>query len=153
MSDHVTSSHRLVLPSDANHYGTLYAGALLRMALEAAYAAAFRTVGSSANLVLRRVLSLECYKPAPVGALIEIRGATLHLTRTDQVIGLIGTRLDEQRSSPWMDGLMGFVQVSDSGQVAEFPEDLQMATVSEEWTPLRTRMERLLRLRAKHGEE
>jgi acyl-CoA hydrolase len=36
-----TTAHRLVLPADANHYGTLYAGSLLKYALEAAYAAAY----------------------------------------------------------------------------------------------------------------
>ena len=53
-----TTAHRLVLPADANHYGTLYAGSLLKYALEAAYAAATRSVGSEANLMLRRVLSI-----------------------------------------------------------------------------------------------
>src|ERR1700691_4515397 len=77
----LTLSHRLVLPADANHHGTLYAGSLLRMALEAAYATAYRWVGNDANLLLRRVLSLECYRPVPVGTLVEIRGTVLHLTR------------------------------------------------------------------------
>ena len=34
--NHETTTHRLVLPADANHYGTLYAGSLLKYALEAA---------------------------------------------------------------------------------------------------------------------
>jgi len=152
MSSQVTHSHRLVLPSDANHYGTLYAGSLLRIALEAAYVAAFRTVGDEANLVLRRVLSLECYKPVPVGALIELRGTTLHLTRTYQVVGLIGTRLDEQ-SSPWMDALMGFVQVNGDGHVAEFPDNLTFTAPDDDWLHLRQRMEKVLRIRGKQAED
>jgi hypothetical protein len=39
---------------------TLYAGCLLRLALEAGYATAWQLVGPQANLVLRRVLNLEC---------------------------------------------------------------------------------------------
>jgi acyl-CoA hydrolase len=148
MNDQVTSMHRLVLPCDANHYGTLYAGSLLRIALEAAYVAACRTVGEGANLVLRRVLSLECYRPVPVGSLIEVRGVTLHLTRVYQVVGLIGTRQGELHS-PWMDGLMGFVQVGADGQVAEFPEELAVQHAPDEWNALRRRMEKLLRLRVK----
>ena len=63
----VTHYHRLVLPTDANHHGTLYAGSLLRLALEAGYATGWRHAGTQANLVLRRVLNLECLRPVPVG--------------------------------------------------------------------------------------
>ena len=58
----VTLTHRLILPVDTNHHGTLYAGSLLRIALEAAYNTAFRFIGHEANLLLRRVLTVECYK-------------------------------------------------------------------------------------------
>ena len=89
----ITFTHRLILPVDANHHGTLYAGSLLRIALEAAYAAAFRAIGDDANLLLRRVLNLECYRPVPVGSMVEIRGLPLHLTRAYMIIGMIGSPL------------------------------------------------------------
>jgi acyl-CoA hydrolase len=38
--DDETLTHRLILPRDANHYGTLFAGGLLSLALEAAYSGA-----------------------------------------------------------------------------------------------------------------
>ncbi len=41
----VTLCHWLVLPAEANHHGTLYAGSLLRLALEAGYATAWKHVG------------------------------------------------------------------------------------------------------------
>jgi hypothetical protein len=47
----LTHFHRLILPADANRHGTLYAGTLLRLALEAGYAAAWKHVGTDANLV------------------------------------------------------------------------------------------------------
>ena len=65
-----THHHRLILPADSNHHGTLYAGSLLRLALEAGYATAWRHAGTDANLVLRRVLNLECLRPVPVGTVI-----------------------------------------------------------------------------------
>ena len=71
----LTQFHRLILPADANHHGTLYAGSLLRLALEAGYATAWKHVGTEANLVLRRVLNLECLRPVPVGTVIEIEGS------------------------------------------------------------------------------
>src|SRR5262245_58180024 len=63
----ITHSHKLVLPSDANHHGTLYAGAMLRLVLEAGYATSWKHIGPEANLVLRRVLNMECLRPVPVG--------------------------------------------------------------------------------------
>ena len=46
--------HRLILAADANHHGTLYASTLLRLALEAGYATAWKHLGTETNLVLRR---------------------------------------------------------------------------------------------------
>ena len=146
MTANVTYSHRLILPADANHHGTLYAGSLLRIALEAAYASAHQAVGQGANLLLRRVLCLECYRPVPVGRLIEIQGTALHLTRAYLVVGLIGMPLDEN-SGPWMDSLMGFVQVDEGGQPDAFPTDLAPPEANDQWRELRERMEKLLRLR------
>ncbi len=74
----VTLTHHLVLPRDANHHGTLYAGVLMSLALEAGYATAFRAAGDTANLVLKRVLDLRCYEPVPVGQVVEIRGVEVH---------------------------------------------------------------------------
>src|ERR1700720_4424219 len=76
-----TLTHRLILPADANHHGTLYAGNLLRLSLEAAYATAWKHIGTEANLVLRRVLNMECLRPVPVGTVIESFGAVLHRTQ------------------------------------------------------------------------
>jgi len=147
MNHSVTCTHRLVLPVDTNHHGTLYAGALLRIALEAAYITAHQAVGSGANLLLRRVLSLECYRPVPVGSMIEIRGVPLHMTRAYLVVGLLGVPLANEEG-PWMDGLMGFVQVDSDGQPAPFPSELATPSTAEgEWKELGERMEKLLRVR------
>jgi len=101
----ITLTHRLILPVDTNHHGTLYAGSLVRIALESAYATAFRAIGQDATLLLRRVLSIECYKPVPQGSFVEIRGTILHATRAYLVTGLIGVALPGT-NGPWMDGLL-----------------------------------------------
>ena len=152
MSEDVTLTHRLILPADSNHHGTLYAGSLMRIALEAAYATAFRFIGHDANLLLRRVLTIECYKPVPQGSFVEIRGTILHVTRAYPVTGLIGTGVPGH-DGPWMDGLLGFAQVNDKGRVEEFPKDLVAATPSAEWRKLNERMKKLLRIRGRNGGE
>src|SRR5271167_3488871 len=88
--DAETLTYRLILPRDANHHGTLYAGVLLSLALEAGYATAFRAAGLNANLVLKRVLDLRCYEPVPVGRVVQIRGREIHRARAQIVVALLG---------------------------------------------------------------
>ena len=120
-----TTSHRLVLPADANHYGTLYAGSLLRYALEAAYATACRASGPEANLMLRRVLSIECRRTVPVGSLVEIRAGVLQVRRAYLVVGVVGMPTPGG-TLPWMDGLLGFVQVDEAGLPVPLPQAVEL---------------------------
>jgi len=144
----LTHFHRLVLPADANHHGTLYAGTLLRLALEAGYGTAWKHVGTEANLVLRRVLNLECLRPVPVGTVIEIEGAVLHRRQAYLVTGLIGKPL-QPGEGPWLEALFGFAQVDDAGKVETLPEGAGPAEVpdSDSWRRLDERLHKLLRLR------
>lgn len=143
-----TLTHRLVLPRDANHHGTLYAGSLLSLGLEAAYATAFRAAGLNANLVLKRVLDLRCYEPVRVGQVIQIRGRQIHRGSAQIVVALWGVPLGEN-ANPWMDGVMQFVQVSDSGR----PEPLAMEPdhvdlpLEAPWAGLQERTRKLLHVR------
>jgi acyl-CoA hydrolase len=144
-----TLTHRLVLPRDANHHGTLYAGVLVSLALEAAYATAFRAVGLSANLVLKRVLDLRCFEPVAIGRVIEIRGCEVHRARAHVVVALWGTPMAE-RGGPWMDGLMQFVQVDAEGRPEPFEAEPaeEPSALGEPWLALRRRGLRLLAVRS-----
>ena len=144
-----TLTHRLILPRDSNHHGTLYAGELLALALEAAYAAAFHAAGLSANLVLKRVLDLRCYEPVPIGCVVEIRGCEVHRARAQVVVALWGTPLTD-RATPWMDALMQFVQIDEGGRpepLQDEPSDVP-APLPEPWPGLRDRGLRLLAIRS-----
>jgi acyl-CoA hydrolase len=143
-----TLSHRLILPTDANHHGTLYAGALLRIVLEAGYATAWQHLGKDANVVLRRVLNVECLRPVPVGTVIEIQGLALHRTQTYLIAGLFGAPLCPGQG-PWMEALLGFVQVDADGRPASLPggdRDLVLPE-TEPWQRLQERLRKLLRVR------
>jgi acyl-CoA hydrolase len=144
-----TLTHRLILPRDANHHGTLYAGVLLTLALEAAYAAACRAAGSGAKLVLKRVLDLRCYEPVPIGRVVEIRGCEVHRARAQVVVALWGSPLSD-RSVPWMDALMQFVQVDETGRpepLEDEPSDVP-AALPDPWPALKERGLRLLAIRS-----
>ena len=144
----ITHSHKLVLPSDANHHGTLYAGAMLRLALEAGYATAWKHIGPEANLVLRRVLNMECLRPVPVGVVVEIQGAVIHRTAAYLVCALVGMPWDDEEG-PWMEALFGFAQVTPEGRLTHFPDELPRVSVpaGAAWERLESRMGKLLRLR------
>lgn len=144
-----TLTHRLILPRDANHHGTLYAGSLMSLVLEAGYATAYRAAGLSANLVLKRVLDLRCYEPVPIGHVVEIRGREVYRARAQVVVGLFGSPL-VVRSRPWVDGLMQFVQVDAQGRpepLAAEPDDTLFAQMPTEWVTLRDRARKLLAVR------
>jgi acyl-CoA thioesterase YciA len=144
----LTHFYRLILPTDANHYGTLYAGSLLRLVLEASYCAAWRHVGTEANLVLRRVLNLECVRPVPVGTVIQIDGAILHRTQAYLVVGLLGTPL-QPGQGPWLEALLGFAQVNEAGRPDPLPEGAGPGVIppSDDWQRMGERMQKLLHLR------
>lgn len=140
----ITHSHKLILPSDANHHGTLYAGAMLRFTLEAGYATAWKHIGPEAN----RVLNMECLRPVPVGVVAEIQGAVLHQTAAYLVCGLVGVPL-EAEAGPWVEALLGFAQVDADGRLTHFPTNLPdiRHPGGEIWARLDTRLKKLLRLR------
>jgi len=148
-TDAETLTHRLVLPRDGNHHGTLYAGVLLTWALEAGYATAFRAAGLNTNLVLKRVLDLRCYEPVSIGRVIQIRGREIHRARAQIIIGLWGPPLRDNPASPWMDSVMQFVQVDATGR----PEPLEGEPTDEPlaldapWFGLRERAHKLLSIR------
>jgi acyl-CoA hydrolase len=146
--DAETLTHRLVLPRDANHHGTLYAGTLLALALEAGYATAFRAAGLNANLVLKRVLDLRCYEPVAVGNVVQIRGRQIHRGSAQIVVALWGTPLLDS-ALPWMDAIMQFVQIDPAGRPEPLNEepDGEPIALDSPWLTLRERARKLLRIR------
>ncbi len=147
MSDE-TLTHHLVIPRDTNHHGTLYAGVLMALALEAGYATAFRAAGETANLVLKRVLDLRCHEPVPIGSVIEIRGIEIFRASAQLVVALYGSPL-RRRKTPWMDGLMQFVQVDGKGQPAPLSQEPPESppTLPDPWRALQLRARRLRAIR------
>lgn len=154
LSDVETLTHRLILPRDANHHGTLYAGVLMSLVLEAGYASGYRSMGSAANLVLKRVLDLRCQDPVPIGTVVEIRGREVHRAPAQVVVALVGTplpgRADRPKPRPWVEGLLQFVQVGPDGRPEVLGGD-EPATDADNlpaaWAPLRNRALRLLAIR------
>ena len=148
-----TLTHRLILPREANHHGTLYAGSLVALALEAAYSTGYRAIGTSANLVLKRVVDLRCLEPVPIGEVVQIRGVVLFQRSAQIVVGLYGSPL-RGRDKPWMDALMQFVQIDESGRPKPFERYESIASEIEfqtPWDELANRLTSLLAIRRPHS--
>ncbi|MFM7316359.1 MAG: acyl-CoA thioesterase [bacterium] len=144
-----TLTHRLILPREANHHGTLYAGSLVALALEAAYSTGYRAIGDTANLVLKRVLDLRCLRPVPIGEVVQIRGRVVLVRSAQVVVGLYGSPLRGQHE-PWMDSLMQFVQIDPHGHPLDFepPITETFSNIQEQpWSELRDRTLQLLNIR------
>lgn len=144
-----TLTHRLILPRETNHHGTLYAGSLVALALEAAYSTGYRAIGDSANLVLKRVLDLRCLRPVPIGEVVQIRGRVLLVRSAQVVVGLYGSPLRGQ-TEPWMDSLMQFVQINSNGQPLAFDSCLTdnfLVDHQPPWGELHQRTGHLLNIR------
>ena len=147
--DRETLTHRLILPRDANHHGTLYAGSMLALGLEAGYATAYRSLGPAANLVLKRVLDLRCFEPVSIGRVVEIRGREVHRARAHVVVALSGSPLPG-RQKPWMDSLMQFVQVDEAGRpepLGGLIDEVDSGDPGPPWIHLRDRARKLLAIR------
>jgi acyl-CoA hydrolase len=98
--------------------------------------------------VLKRVLDLRCYEPVPVGKVVQIRGRQIHRGSAHVVVALWGSPLSDL-ASPWMDGVMQFVQVDPSGRPEELDEepDGESELLDHPWLALRDRTLRLLHVR------
>ena len=90
----ITELTELVLPAQANHYGTLFAGQALSMLAQAAFTAASRHARS--NVVLAGVQNLRFTAPVPVGQLFTIAARVLCAGRSSMVVEVVASREDPQ---------------------------------------------------------
>ncbi|WBU63343.1 acyl-CoA thioesterase [Paracoccus aerodenitrificans] len=78
----------VILPAQANHYGTLFAGNALSMLAKAAFAAASRH--ACANVVLGSVSDLRFTAPVPVGSLFSVHAHVSESGNSSMVVELSG---------------------------------------------------------------
>ena len=83
----MTELTELVLPAQANHYGTLFAGQALSMLAQAAFTAASRHARS--NVVLAGVENLRFTAPVPVGNLFIMAARVISAGRSSMVVEVI----------------------------------------------------------------
>ena len=112
----ITELTELVLPAQANHYGTLFAGQALSMLAHAAFTAASRH--ARANVVLAGVTELRFIAPVPVGNLFVISARVISAGRSSMVVEVIARHEDPQTGAraPVAQGQFQMVAVNEHGR-------------------------------------
>ena len=112
----ITELTELVLPAQANHYGTLFAGQALSMLAQAAFTAASRHARS--NVVLAGVQDLRFTAPVPVGQLFVIKARVTHAGRSSMTVEVEASREDPQTGdkAPVAQGQFQMVAVNEHGR-------------------------------------
>ena len=112
----ITELTELVLPAQANHYGTLFAGQALSMLAQAAFTAASRY--ARANVVLAGVDGLRFIAPVPVGQLFVISARVVSAGRSSMQVEVVAGREDPQTGdkAPVAQGQFQMVAVNEHGR-------------------------------------
>ena len=112
----ITELTELVLPAQANHYGTLFAGQALSMLAQAAFTAASRH--ARANVVLAGVENLRFTAPVPVGNLFIITARVISAGRSSMMVEVTASREDPQTGAraPVAQGQFQMVAVNADGR-------------------------------------
>lgn len=112
----ITELTELVLPAQANHYGTLFAGQALSMLAQAAFTAASRHARS--NVVLAGVENLRFTAPVPVGNLFIVAARVISAGRSSMVVEVVASREDPQTGAraPVAQGQFQMVAVNEHGR-------------------------------------
>ena len=123
----ITELTELVLPAQANHYGTLFAGQALSMLAQAAFTAASRY--ARANVVLAGVDGLRFIAPVPVGQLFVISARVVSAGRSSMQVEVVAGREDPQTGdkAPVAQGQFQMVAVNEQGR----PKKITAQEISE----------------------
>lgn len=82
--DHELTLTELVLPQQANHYGTLFGPNALALLGKAAYLAAARATQQA--VVMASAKQVDFLAPVPVGALLHLKACVTRLGRTSLTV-------------------------------------------------------------------
>jgi acyl-CoA thioesterase YciA len=80
--------HELVLPAQANHHGTLFAGQGLQCLAKAAFLAARQA--AQCDVVMAAVTGVDFLAPVPVGYALTLRASVRRVGRTSMTVRVTG---------------------------------------------------------------
>lgn len=117
----------VVLPEQANHYGTLYGANALQMMGKAAFVCATRQ--ARCPVVMARADEIEFFRPIPLGSIIEIRAHIAHQGRSSMEVNveIVPEQPAGQDATPAIIGRFRMVAVDKEGRPVSIPVSDQHA--------------------------
>lgn len=121
VADSVTVLSEVMMPMDANHYGSVHGGTILKLADEAAFVAA--TKHARKKVVLVSMDHMEFKHPVNVGDLLTLSASIYHVGRTsmDVEVKIRAERLKEDKSLDVGSAYLTMVAVDGKGRPTEVP--------------------------------
>lgn len=111
----------VVLPEQANHYGTLYGANALQIMGKAAFVCATRH--ASCAVVMAKADSIEFIRPIRIGAIIDVRANVVFQGRSSMtvVVEIVAEDPAGQTGTPSISGRFLMVAVDDDGVPIPIP--------------------------------
>lgn len=111
----------VVLPEQANHYGTLYGATALQIMGKAAFVCATRHARCA--VVMAKADSIEFTKPIRIGAIIDVRANVVFQGRSSMtvVVEIVAEDPAGQAGTPSISGRFLMVAVDDDGVPMPIP--------------------------------
>lgn len=106
----------MILPDQANHYGTLFGGRGLSLMTRAAFVAASRH--ARAKVVLAACGDAQFTAPVPLGSLFVLNADVIRVGRSSMQVRVTGIceRPDHRSRTPVSEATFTMVAVDDSGR-------------------------------------
>jgi len=86
VADSALTMSQVVMPADANHYGYVHGGTIMRLVDEAAFAVATRHTGM--NVVTASVDQMSFEAPVRIGDILTIKASLNYVGRTSMEVGV-----------------------------------------------------------------
>jgi uncharacterized protein (TIGR00369 family) len=121
VADSATILSEVMMPMDANHYGSVHGGTILKLADEAAFVAA--TKHARKKVLLVSMDHIEFKHPVSVGDLLTLCASIYHVGRTsmDVEVKIRAERLKEDKTVDVGSAYLTMVAVDQDGRPTEVP--------------------------------
>lgn len=116
-----TTLSEVMMPVDANHYGSVHGGTILKLVDEAAFVAA--TKHARKNVVVASMDCIEFKHPVNVGDVLTLNASVLHVARTsmDIEVEIKAQKLRESKTVNIGYAFLTMVALDDKGRPSRVP--------------------------------
>lgn len=121
VAESATTLSEVMMPLDANHYGSIHGGAILKLADEAAFVAA--TKHARKNVVVASMDHMEFKHPVGIGDLLVLSSSIYHVGRTsmDVEVKISAEKIKQGRVVDIGSAYLTMVALDEKGRPSRVP--------------------------------